>query len=348
MAHSLSKDNRLFFVLSGPTAVGKTEVSQDFFGTGCVEFINGDMGQLYKPLSIGTAKPDWKSIPIAHHLFDIIERPVDYTALDYRERVKTCMEEVWERGNIPVVVGGSLFYLRMLFFVPGDYDSSCLASKRGSQPEIDFDRESAWEILQSKDPQRAEQLESANDTYRLKRALELLEAGVLPSSRTLKYEPLAHYRILFLTREREDLYARINRRVVEMIGAGWIEEVKGLSADWRAFLSRKKLIGYSEIITYLEELEKEGCDKTLSSPCFETLVSCIQQRTRRYAKRQMTFWRMLKRELKKELVCSIKKGNEECSIEELDLTLSPLPLYIKQTISDQCRVHTMNTGGRWQ
>ncbi len=255
------------------------------------------------------------------------------------------MEEIWSRGHTPLVIGGSLFYLKMLFFAPpsclrsvsAEVEASAICSrfhgaeritKLGQDLIPEFDRQAAWDLLNSLDPKRARQLESPNDTYRLKRALEILKEGALPSSYRLEYKPLGRFKILFLAREREELYSRINHRVSEMLTEGWLREVRGLSDNWRAFLEKKKLIGYNELSLYLKQKEKQD---------FDLLVGKIQQRTRHYAKRQITFWRMLKKELQRELLCTVGPDSTQEAILEVDLTLSALPLYIKQTIFDACR-----------
>ncbi|HVW99024.1 MAG TPA: tRNA dimethylallyltransferase, partial [Candidatus Babeliaceae bacterium] len=118
-------------------------------------------------------------------------------------------------------------------------------------------------------------------------------------------------RMLFLTREREDLYGRINQRVYSMLEQGWLDEVAALSEEWKDFVYRKKLIGYPEIVRFLEtERAQQGLD---------CLVSEIQQKTRQYAKRQLSFWRMFQREV---------SPLGYLILQEINLTLSPIDLYI--------------------
>ena len=125
------------------------------------------------------------------------------------------------------------------------------------------------------------------------RALSLLDQGIIPSSLQPDYVPfVADVCLLFLSRDRQELYERIDSRVAIMMDQGWMQEVQTLlGTPWQEFLLRKKLIGYSEIIHYLE------CENK-TPEMYENLVAVIQQKTRHYAKRQVTFWRMLHKILK--------------------------------------------------
>src|SRR5260221_12969282 len=103
-------------VLYGPTGVGKTDLALALAEHIPVEIINMDVGQFYTPLSIGTAKPDWKHSTVAHHLFDIIDAPAHCTVTEYRSLVYKKIQEIRERGRLPILVGGSGFYLHVLLF----------------------------------------------------------------------------------------------------------------------------------------------------------------------------------------------------------------------------------------
>jgi len=317
-------NKKTFIILSGPTAVGKTEATERFSKKLPIEVVNADVGQFYTALSIGTAKPDLSTqSSVLHHGFDLFTEPLDFSALAYRSYVEKTINEIWSRGNIPLITGGSLFYLWSLFFVPGGVIDEREARERdeGGQ-SLDFDREAAWQLLLEKDPIRARDLEKTKDPYRLRRALDLLSEGKLPSARAPLYTPIEgspHF--VFLTRERSELYERINQRVFEMMAQGWIREVEGLSGAWRAFLEKKKLLGYGEILRYL------ACDE--ESRDYDLLLECIQQKTRQYAKRQLTFWRKFSRSLEQEMGPLAKT-----SICEANLTLSTLDLYIEQVMGN--------------
>ncbi len=105
-------------IITGPTASGKTDLSLAIAREIDAEIINGDVGQFYTPLSVGTAKPDWRNQEVPHHLFDIISEPQDFSVSAYRQLVIDTAEKVWQRGRLPIIVGGSLFYIKSLFFPP--------------------------------------------------------------------------------------------------------------------------------------------------------------------------------------------------------------------------------------
>lgn len=264
--------------ITGPTGSGKTDLSLRIAQENSSEIINADVGQFYKPLTIGTAKPDWKSSPIPHHLFDIIDTPVDFDVCVYRTMLQETVREVWERGNLPIVVGGSLFYIQSLLFPP-------IGKKGEVGRKVSCNAENLWAKLHKIDPVRAVAIDP-NDTYRIQRALELFEkTGALPSSFEPVFQPFCDIDILFLDIDRSILYERINQRTEKMIyEEGWIKEVEDLvGTRWISFLKMKKLIGYSEIITWIEAGKKQGD--------LPGLIEVIKKKTRHYAKRQLTFWK---------------------------------------------------------
>lgn len=301
-------------IIFGPTGAGKTDCADTIACHIPAEIINMDVGQFYAPLSIGTAKPQWQKSTVPHHFFDIINEPVDYTVVTYRKALQAKLHEIWGRNALPIIVGGSGFYLRSLFFPPCSHKSEVGA---------DDDKESSWEHLDAIDPKRAACIHR-NDSYRIERALKIATAtGQLPSTYVSAYEPLANYSIIFLTRERTDLYNRINQRVLEMIDQGWEEEVAALlKTPWNAFLKKKKLIGYNELLSY-----KENPNEPLAST-----IKSIQQKTRHYAKRQHTFWRKLKKQLQQAQSVSCKGNDIHAEIEDLNLTFTDLDLYIKRLL----------------
>jgi tRNA dimethylallyltransferase len=282
------KHSKKLIIIYGPTGVGKTDLSFSINNLTSIEIINGDVGQLYQPIAIGTAKPDWKNEAIPHHLFDYCTEPKDITVVEYRALILQKVEEIWERGATPVIVGGSGFYIKSLFFPPKQQSVSL--------PDVSMEEhgdgkstEELWDILYQHDPERAQSL-IVQDRYRIMRALDLVGKGVKPSTLAPEYVPFpADVLLVFLSREREELYTRINQRVELMMQQGWIDEVRTLmGTNWESFLLRKKLIGYNDIIDYLASNDK-------NSELYDALIATIQKKTRNYAKRQCTFWRMLKK-----------------------------------------------------
>lgn len=312
MKHTLP----FMLVIYGPTGVGKTDFALEIAQRIPAEIINMDMGQFYTPLSIGTAKPDWQHSAIPHHLFDIIDRPINYTVTEYRALLYKTVQEVVQRGNLPILVGGSGFYLHALLFPPQatipDVDISSLYPV-----DTDF-----WQELYTIDPRRAEKIDKA-DKYRIKRALSIWHTTKkLPSSYTQEYAPESDFMILFLERDRDELKKRINTRVYAMLQQGWIEETQKLeNTSWQEFIQQKNLIGYSEIFNYLSS-KKTKDDYTI-------MVETISAQTRQYAKRQFTFWRKLEREIKRE---SRYTDTSIGCLETVNLTDVEIHLYINELL----------------
>ena len=303
----MHKHKSIIFIY-GPTAVGKSDYALALADNLPIEIVNCDVGQFYTPLSIGTAKPDWKNIKkrkpdgaegedmvpqpdgaegedmVPHHLFDVLDEPRDYTVVEYKKALLTVCEGIWQRGAIPVVVGGSGFYIKSLFFSPSEEATTITGTDEKFR---NVATEDLWDQLVAIDPERAQVLHP-NDRYRIERALTLASLQRSISSLQPTYEDLGvPFLLLCLSREREELYQRINERTEHMVQSGWIEEVSDLQkSSWAPFLKRKKLIGYDVILNALEHSEE-----------YQTVVKIIAQKTRQYAKRQMTFWRMLEKAL---------------------------------------------------
>lgn len=304
----------------GPTASGKTALAEKIAALIPAEIINMDSAQMYTPLSIGTAKPDWKKTAFKQHLFDSVDDPTYTTVHTFRDTVAALIQEIHTRGNLAICVGGSGFYLKSLLFkLSHNLASDNFFQKISYQNETP---EKLWEKLKAIDPERASQIHPC-DKYRLQRALDIwLTTGKKPSNYKPIYAPIAPGILIHVTREREELYQRINQRVLDMIDMGWLEEVKSLSgSDWEPFLTKKGIIGYADLFSYLE--------KKVS---LQDAIQIIQKKTRNYAKRQETFWRLIIKDLTQ------AQGNfkEETNIElrELNLTYANIDLYIKQLLHD--------------
>jgi len=307
-------NTRSIIIICGPTGVGKSDLAELLAQQISGEIVNMDLGQFYTPLSIGTAKPDWRNTTIRHHLFDILDTPTNFTVVQYRERLLATCNELWARNVQPIVVGGSLFYLKSLFFPPMTDNSEIL-----SPSLITY----TWEDLNAIDPERAAALHK-NDTYRINRALEIWHhKGVKPSLNQPKLDVSCDVKLLFITRNRDELYARIDKRVIMMLQAGWLDEVRPLAnTAWETFLHDKKLIGYNELLTYLEPTTEHDFDAT---------IRIIQQRSRHYAKRQETFWRGFQ----KKLIAAyngLEAPRHTIEIDMVNLTLWDVNLYIKQLL----------------
>lgn len=279
--------NRKIILIVGPTAVGKTklsiELAQKFDG----EIISGDSMQVYRNLDIGTAKVtegEMKGIP--HHLIDIRDIDEQYTAADFIAEAKSEIEEISNRGKIPVIAGGTGFYLQVLLdnFKLGS-DDNTIENKVDIRNELQGYLEKngskkLWERLEKIDPVAASKIPIGN-SRRVIRALEVYyRTGKLFSEqndqKNSEYDPL----IIGLTTDRALLYERINQRVDIMIENGLLDEAKYLFEKGNMELSAAKGIGYKEFYEYFE-----------GKISLDDAIALVKRNSRRYAKRQLTWFR---------------------------------------------------------
>lgn len=309
----------------GPTGVGKTDFALQLskeYGWN-TEIINIDVGQFYRPLSVGTAKPsiDEQAL-IPHHLFDCIDTPINFSVIEYRARFMTLIQEITARGKLPLVVGGSGFYLKSLFFPP-DHITHTAANQDAYSQE---DNDDSWALLNAVDPRRAGTIHP-HDHYRIERALALWRTEkVLPSAHTAQGTVAWNNTIVFLWRDRPVLYERINQRVESMVRHGWLDEVRALQGTvWEEFIARKKLIGYHELFEMLK-----GCQSLAE---YNATVATIQSKTRHYAKRQLTFWKFLTRSLQP-LVQEhqLRNGVDSMKIESINIGTMDTQRYIQDVL----------------
>ena len=276
-------------ILFGPTASGKTDFSYECAHFLPAEIINADVGQVYVPLTIGTAKPDLKNVPVAHHMFDMLDKPIDYSAFEYRCACMPTVDAILGRRRVPVFVGGCGFYIKSLFF-PLKSPGPCMSGSHGQDLDRDLERlpgESPWDVLFRVDPDRARNLHP-NDLYKIGRALDIRRrTGVSSSFFKPTFDPSMRNSVaVFLDRDRRELEERATCRIDDMMKSGWIKEAVELSAEWRAFVKKRGFIGYEEIFDLIDgRLNRSDA------------VDLIRIKTLQYIKRQYTFWRSLKKML---------------------------------------------------
>lgn len=301
--------NRLI-VITGSTGVGKTAFAENLIHYFPIEIINCDVGQFYKPLSIGTAKPPWKASKIPHHFFDIELAPRNVTVIEFRQKLEQLVYEIFNRGAIPVIVGGSTLYIHSIFFAHHPTNEEI---KKVS---------GTWDELFTIDPERAKKIHP-HDSYRINRALSIWHSSQQkPSGFTPHFAPLSPFSLLFLGRPRHNLYEKINQRVIQMFDQGWLDEANALrGSSWESFVRIKKFIGYTELFDYGNE--------TASEEKKAKIIALIQQKTRSYAKKQETFWRMVANKIERQL----HDGHyQDSHLDFIDLTLPDHDLYIKQLL----------------
>lgn len=269
-------------LLFGPTAVGKTACLTELF-SGNAEIISADSMQVYRGMDIGTAKPDSRFLSrIPHHLIDIRSPDEPFNAGDFVRETERLLPEILSRGRLPVICGGTAFYfINFLFGLPQTPPSDRKTAAEIEAEVLNGGRQRLYEELRLKDPVSAARI-PPGDTYRLVRALEVLRTGGRPlSSYRTGQVPRSDFRfkIIELTRPRAELYERINRRVGQMFADGLPEEWRRLRADGCTAASPgMRAIGYAEF--FLSDNPDE-------------VRELIQKNSRRYAKRQITFFQKI-------------------------------------------------------
>ena len=272
-------------VLVGPTAVGKTALSLLLADALGGEIVSADSRQVYKFMDIGTAKPLPEERKVARHHFIDIKIPNQYySAGEYGREARICVDEIFNRGKTPIVVGGSGFYIQALvdgLFAP---ETSDAAVKQHWLEKIRVDGiESVLKRLDEVDPITAATLHP-NDFQRVVRAMEVWQLSGKPISLYRKGEEArANFQPLFigLNRDRPKLYERIERRVDVMLNTGLVEEVQKIQdLGYDSKLNALRTVGYQEVFEYLAGEIK-----------LAEMIDKIKMNTRRYAKRQLTWFR---------------------------------------------------------
>lgn len=271
-------------VLTGPTAVGKTALSMRLARALDAEIISADSRQIYKGLDIGTAKPPMEFLEsVRHHFVDELELTEPYSAGQFQEDARQRIAQIRDRGMAVLVVGGSTLYLHALKHGLADIPPVPGAVRRAVEQRLKQEgSEALYRELRRVDPDAARTMD-ATKTQRLVRALEVYQATGRPltSFHANTLPSPFEFKTFVLDRERALLYERINWRVDAMLEEGLLDEVRSLlSAGYSRTLNPLRTIGYQEPIRFLD-----------GEITYDEMVRLIKRNSRRYAKRQLTWFR---------------------------------------------------------
>jgi len=273
-------------VIAGPTGAGKTSVAVELARAFPIEIVSADSRQIIRHLDIGTAKPTPdECAAVRFHLVDIVEPGERYAAFRFIDDAGAAIKDILGRGKIPLVVGGTGLYLRALTEGIVEIENDDMSVRHRLEAEMEeLGPEAMYERLEKIDPLEAARTHP-NNKIRVIRALEVYyltghsrsELAVTGRYRRVEYD----FVCFCLAQDREMLYTRINERVDRMMEAGLLDEVESLlAAGKRAALETANVIGYNELLAHL--------DGRLTR---EEAVALIKQNHRRYAKRQLTWFR---------------------------------------------------------
>lgn len=273
-------------VICGPTASGKTALSIELAKRIGGEIVSADSMQIYQDMNIGSAKVTKKEMQgIKHHLIDIVSPEERYSVADFKKDAKQAIEEILAKGKTPIIVGGTGLYINALIYEIEYPDIPVDEEYRKQLQKIE--REQGLQVLYQRamdiDPEATQKI-SENDSKRTLRILEIYHATgktKTQQDRESRTKDIPYdYKVFVIDIEREQLYNRINSRVDKMIEQGLIQEVAELLDKYHSFPTAMQAIGYKEVKEYL--------DNQISK---EEMIEKIKQESRRYAKRQLTWFR---------------------------------------------------------
>lgn len=281
----VQENNINLIIVCGPTASGKTALSVEIAKLLETEIIYADSMDIYKGLDIGTAKPTIEEMGgIKHHLIDVVEPTDSFTVFDYREKAKPIIDNLIQNGKIPVICGGTGFYINSILYnlSYGQGTGDLKVREKYKDLAEKYGNEYVYNILKEVDSVSAEKLHY-NDLKRVIRALEIYETGVKKSDIVDEKTPNYNYIAVYIDFERAELYDRINKRVDIMFENGLLDEIKmlldkGITKDCQCMQG----IGYKEVLSFIDG------DMDLDS-----VKEQIKINTRHYAKRQLTFFKGL-------------------------------------------------------
>ena len=272
-------------VIGGPTASGKTSLSIELAKKINGQIVSADSMQIYKDMNIGTAKPDQEEMQgIKHYLLDCISPEQRYSVADYKLQAKKAIQEILNDGKVPIIVGGTGLYIDSLIYEIEFQDIEIDLKYREELEKVVEEKglEYVYKEACRIDPKAMEKI-SSNDQKRILRILEIYkQTGKTKTELDEKSrkDPQYDYRVFAINMDRQVLYDRINRRVDIMLERGLVKEVEELCKKYNEFPTAMQGLGYKEVVEYL--------NKEIS---YEEMVEKIKQESRRYAKRQLTWFR---------------------------------------------------------
>ena len=294
-------DKPKVIVICGPTASGKTALSIELAKKINGEIISSDSMQIYKYMDIGTAKTTQEEMQgIKHYLLDFVEPSQRYSVAEFKKDAEKAIEEILQKGKTPIIVGGTGLYVDSLIYGI-EYQTIEFDEQYRKQLEERVEKEgleTLYNEAKKIDPQAIEKI-SLNDKKRILRILEIYKAtGKNKTEQEIesrKNEVKYDYKVFAINMDREKLYERINKRVDIMIENGLIEEVEKLLEKYKEFPTAMQGLGYKEVVEYLQGKVSK-----------EEMIENIKRETRRYAKRQLTWFRKNKQTIWIE-PCDIQK-----------------------------------------
>ena len=278
-------DKPKVIVIAGPTASGKTALSIEIAKKIDGEIVSADSMQIYKEMDIGTAKPDNEEKQgIKHYMMDFVKPDQAYNVASYKRDAKNAIKEIIEKGKTPIVVGGTGLYIDSLVYeieyvdIETDLEYRNMLEERAEKEGL----EKLYEEAKKIDEKAMEKI-GCNDRKRILRVLEIYhQTGKKKTEldEESRKEPEYDYKVFAIDMPRDILYDRINRRVDIMLENGLVDEVRNIYEKYKIFPTAMQALGYKEVVEYLENKITK-----------EEMIEKIKQESRRYAKRQLTWFR---------------------------------------------------------
>ncbi len=273
-------------VIAGPTASGKSNLAVKLAKKINGEIISADSMQIYKEMDIGTAKISKEEMQeIEHYMIDVVYPNKRYSVSTYKKEAENCIQKILDKGKVPIICGGTGLYIDSLIYGIDFQEEEIDEKYRNKLNEIAETEglEKLYNYALQIDPEAMKKI-SKNDKKRIIRVLEIYhktgktktEQNIESRKKGVEYD----YKVFAINMDRELLYNRINKRVDKMIADGLIEEVRHIVKEYKEFPTAMQGLGYKEVVEYIE-----------GNITKEEMIEKIKMETRRYAKRQITWFK---------------------------------------------------------